>query len=112
MSATCRLDVNVPVIVFILSVEHLFTGLTLLLSGLPSSERPGLQPDSTDPDHTTYVNMYACAKFVSTPAVVSVLSPVCLGTLSLSLASYILALNPGGPAVELDCSPLVRMHVH
>lgn len=98
--------------IFILSVEHLFAGLTLLLSGFPSSERPGLQPDLTDPVHTTYVKMYACAKFVSTPAVVSVLSPVCLYALSLSLASFILALNPGGPAVELDCSSLVRRHVH
>lgn len=53
--------------------------------------------------------MYACAKFVSTPAVVSLLSSICLNALVLSLAFFISALNPGGPSVELDCSSLARV---
>lgn len=47
------MDVNVHMNAFIFSVEHFYTRLTLLLSGLPSSERPGLHPDLTEPVKTT-----------------------------------------------------------
>lgn len=45
----CSVDVYLNKHVFIFSVEHFYSGLTLLLSGLPSAERPGIQPDLTEP---------------------------------------------------------------
>lgn len=43
------MDVDLNKRVFIFSVEHFYSRLTLLLSGLPSAERPGIQPDLTEP---------------------------------------------------------------
>lgn len=43
------MDVYLNKHVFIFSVKHFYSGLTLLFSGLPSAERPGLQPDLTEP---------------------------------------------------------------
>lgn len=38
---------------FIFSVEHFYRRLTLLVSGVLPSERPGLKPDLTEPVKTT-----------------------------------------------------------
>lgn len=47
------MDVNVNMNAFILSVEYFYSRLTLLFSGPSSSERPGLQPDLTEPVKST-----------------------------------------------------------
>lgn len=45
----CSVDVDLNKHVVIFSLEHFYSRLTLLLSGLPSAERPGHQPDLTEP---------------------------------------------------------------
>lgn len=45
----CSVDVDLNKCIFIFSLEHFSSRLTLLLSGLPSAERPGHQPDLTEP---------------------------------------------------------------
>lgn len=45
----CRVDFYLNKHASIFSLEHFNDRLTLLLSGLPSAERPGLQPDLTEP---------------------------------------------------------------
>lgn len=37
----------------IFSTGHFYTRLTLILSDLPSIEKPGIQPDLTEPVKTT-----------------------------------------------------------
>lgn len=99
----CSVNVYLNNYVFIFSVEHFYSRLTLLLSALPSAERPGLQPDLTEPvkkKHPPKSKMYACAKFVSTPALVGFLT---IGVVSGCRYSSCCFLS-SGPVGELDSS--------
>lgn len=49
----CSVNVDLNRHVFIFSLERFYSRLTLLLSGLPSAERPGYQPDLTEPVKNT-----------------------------------------------------------